>query len=82
MDSLVSKVVSLGIKRIHGNIIIETEGEPARVPGSWPWKTWQIITGLSIIHLIIGDNTYDKFEVGKPGTQTKVVSVVPLLVPE
>ena len=38
MDSLVSKVVSLGIKRIHGNIIIETEGEPARVPGSWPWE--------------------------------------------
>lgn len=33
MDSLVSKVENLGIQRIHGNIIIETEGEPGPYSG-------------------------------------------------
>ena len=78
MDSLVSKVVSLGSKRIHGNIIIETEGEPARVPGSWPWEDVANYYGALYHSFNYRDNTYTiNLKSGKSGTQTKVVSVVP-----
>ena len=78
MDSLVSKVVNLGIKRIHGNIIIETEGEPARIPGSWPWEDVANYYGALYHSFNYRDNTYTiNLKSGKPGTQTKIVSVEP-----
>ena len=54
IDSLVSKVVNLGIKRIHGNIIVEKRENQPVFRGLGRGKMWQIITGLSIIHLITG----------------------------
>ena len=78
MDSLVSKVVSLGIKRIHGNIIIETEGEPVRIPGSWPWEDVANYYGALYHSFNYRDNTYTiNLKSGKPGTRTKIVSVEP-----
>lgn len=78
IDSLVSKVVNLGIKRIHGNIIVETEGEPASIPGSWPWEDVANYYGALYHSFNYRDNTYTiNLKSGKPGTQTKIVSVVP-----
>lgn len=78
IDSLVSKVVNLGIKRIHGNIIIETEGEPARIPGSWPWEDVANYYGALYHPFNYRDNTYTiTLKSGMSGTQTKVVSVIP-----
>ena len=78
MDSLVSKVENLGIQRIHGNIIIETEGEPARIPGSWPWEDVANYYGALYHSFNYRDNTYTiTLKSGKSGTQTKIVSVVP-----
>ena len=78
MDSLVSKVVDLGIQRIHGNIMMETEGEPARIPGSWPWEDVANYYGALYHSFNYRDNTYTiTLKSGKSGTQTKVVSVVP-----
>ena len=58
MDSLVSKVVSLGIIRIHGNIIIETEVEPACVPGSWHLEDVANYYGALYHSFNYRDNTY------------------------
>ncbi len=78
IDSLVSKVVNLGIKRIHGNIIIETEGEPVRIPGSWPWEDVANYYGALYHPFNYRDNTYTiTLKSGMSGTQTKVVSVIP-----
>lgn len=78
IDSLVSKVVNLGIKRIHGNIIVETEGEPASIPGSWPWEDVANYYGALYHSFNYRDNTYTiNLKSGKPGTQTKIESVVP-----
>ena len=78
MDSLVSKGENLGIQRIHGNIIIETEGEPARIPGSWPWEDVANYYGALYHSFNYRDNTYTiTLKSGKSGTQTKIVSVVP-----
>lgn len=78
IDSLVSKVVNLGIKRIHGNIIVETEGEPASIPGSWPWEDVANYYGALYHSFNYRDNTYTiNLKSGKPATQTKIVSVVP-----
>ena len=76
--SLVSKVVNMWIKRIHGNIIVETEGEPASIPGSWPWEDVANYYGALYHSFNYRDNTYTiNLKSGKPGTQTKIVSVVP-----
>lgn len=78
IDSLVSKLVDLGIKRIHGNIIVETEGEPTRIPGSWPWEDVANYYGALYHSFNYRDNTYSiTLKSGKSGTQTKIVSVVP-----
>ena len=78
IDSLVSKVVNLGIKRIHGNIIVETGGEPASIPGSWPWEDVANYYGALYHSFNYRDNMYTiNLKSGKPGTQTKIVSVVP-----
>ncbi|HJA15868.1 MAG TPA: D-alanyl-D-alanine carboxypeptidase/D-alanyl-D-alanine-endopeptidase [Candidatus Butyricimonas faecavium] len=78
IDSLVSKVVNLGIKRIYGDIIIEPEGEPARIPGSWPWEDVANYYGALYHSFNYRDNTYTiTLKSGKLGTQTKIVSVVP-----
>ena len=70
--------MSLGIKQIHGNIIIETEGEPVRIPGSWPWEDVANYYGALYHSFNYRDNTYTiNLKSGKPGTRTKIVSVEP-----
>lgn len=78
IDSVVSKITSLGIKRIKGNIIIETSGEPARIPGSWPWEDVANYYGALYHSFNYRDNTYTvSLKSGKPGTQTNIIAVIP-----
>ena len=75
---MVDSIVGLGIRRIEGAVIIQGEGEQPRIPGSWPWEDIANYYGALYHPFNYRDNTYTvTLASGKPGTRTRVVSVIP-----
>lgn len=78
LSRLVDSIVRLGIKQIEGNIIIENEGQQPLVPGSWLWEDVANYYAALYHPFNYRDNTYTiNLASGKPGTPTRVVSVIP-----
>ena len=78
VDSVVSTITGLGIKRITGNIIVETGDSPSRIPGSWPWEDVANYYGALYHSFNYRDNTYTlNMRSGKVGTPARLLSVVP-----
>lgn len=75
---LVDSIVGLGIRRIEGAVIIQGEGEQPYIPGSWPWEDIANYYGALYHPFNYRDNMYMvTLASGKPGTRTRVVSVIP-----
>ena len=80
VDSIVTQIVNLKIKQIHGNVIFETKDEFAQIPGSWPWEDVANYYGALCHAFNYRDNTYViNLRSGKIGTSTKIISVIPTI---
>lgn len=77
MKRLVDSIVGLGIKRVEGTILVEGENQPF-IPGSWLWEDVANYYAALYHSFNYRDNTYTlTLASGKPGTRTRIVSVVP-----
>lgn len=80
VDSVVSAVLGMGIRRVIGNIIVETGDSPSRIPGSWPWEDVANYYGALYHSFNYRDNTYTlNMRSGKAGTPARLLSVVPFV---
>lgn len=75
---IVDTLVSLGVKRVSGKIVIEEEVDDPLIPGSWPWEDVANYYAALYHPFNYRDNTYTlTLSSGKPGAGTKIVSVIP-----
>jgi len=78
VDRVISAIISSGIKRIQGNIIVETGNTPSRIPGSWPWEDVANYYGALYHSFNYRDNMYTlNMRSGKAGTPARLLAVVP-----